>query len=270
MTAALTSVGVAEQLLGATGHLRAERVRAGEEPPQVDDALPSVGSDRRGSALTALVQSRRARAGPWRLPCRAERVAGTAEHVARWPDKRPAAVDTRHGSRAWGSGCSGRSRCGPATGRLPLGAPKQRALLALLLLNANRVVPRDRLIAELWGESAARDRRQGGAGLRLAAAQAAAARDARHAAAGLRAPGRARVGRPPALRAAGGRGARRRSRTRGGACWRRRSRCGAGRRWPSSPRSRSRGSRRAGSRISGSRRSRSGSRPTSRSAGTRS
>jgi DNA-binding SARP family transcriptional activator len=35
---------------------------------------------------------------------------------------------------------------------LALGRPKQRALLALLLLNANRVVARDRLIDELWGE----------------------------------------------------------------------------------------------------------------------
>ncbi len=33
---------------------------------------------------------------------------------------------------------------------LELGRPKQRALLALLLLRANRVVPRDRLIDELW------------------------------------------------------------------------------------------------------------------------
>ena len=34
---------------------------------------------------------------------------------------------------------------------LSLGGPKQRAVLALLLLNANAVVPRDRLIAEIWG-----------------------------------------------------------------------------------------------------------------------
>jgi DNA-binding SARP family transcriptional activator len=34
----------------------------------------------------------------------------------------------------------------------PLAGPKQRALLALLLLNANRVVSRDRLIDELWGD----------------------------------------------------------------------------------------------------------------------
>jgi len=37
-------------------------------------------------------------------------------------------------------------------GPLPLGGTKQRALLALLLLNANRVVARGRLIDELWGD----------------------------------------------------------------------------------------------------------------------
>ena len=37
--------------------------------------------------------------------------------------------------------------------RLPLGGPKQRALLAMLLLEANEVVSRDRLIDGLWGES---------------------------------------------------------------------------------------------------------------------
>jgi DNA-binding SARP family transcriptional activator len=37
-------------------------------------------------------------------------------------------------------------------GPLLLGGVKQRALLALLLLNANRVVPRERLIDGLWGE----------------------------------------------------------------------------------------------------------------------
>ena len=36
-------------------------------------------------------------------------------------------------------------------GPLPLGAPKQRAVLALLLLNANTVVSRDRLVDALWG-----------------------------------------------------------------------------------------------------------------------
>src|SRR3954451_410600 len=38
-------------------------------------------------------------------------------------------------------------------GPLPLGGAKQRALLALLLLNANRVLPREHLIDELWGEN---------------------------------------------------------------------------------------------------------------------
>src|SRR6266542_1122606 len=34
---------------------------------------------------------------------------------------------------------------------LPLAGAKQRALLALLLVNANHVLSRDRLIDELWG-----------------------------------------------------------------------------------------------------------------------
>ena len=36
---------------------------------------------------------------------------------------------------------------------LELGGAKQRALLALLLLNANQVVSTDKLIDDLWGES---------------------------------------------------------------------------------------------------------------------
>src|SRR5919205_3205682 len=36
-------------------------------------------------------------------------------------------------------------------GPITLGAPKQRALLAFLLLNASAVVPRDRLVDVLWG-----------------------------------------------------------------------------------------------------------------------
>jgi len=35
-----------------------------------------------------------------------------------------------------------------------LGGPKQRALQALLLLDANEVVSRDRLVDGLWGERA--------------------------------------------------------------------------------------------------------------------
>jgi hypothetical protein len=37
-------------------------------------------------------------------------------------------------------------------GPLTLGGSKQRALLALLLLNAGRVVPTDTLVDQLWGE----------------------------------------------------------------------------------------------------------------------
>jgi DNA-binding SARP family transcriptional activator len=39
-------------------------------------------------------------------------------------------------------------------GELSLGGPKPRALLAVLLLHSNEVVPADRLIDELWGEDA--------------------------------------------------------------------------------------------------------------------
>ena len=37
---------------------------------------------------------------------------------------------------------------------LPLGSPKQRALLGLLLVHANEAIPRERLIEELWGDTA--------------------------------------------------------------------------------------------------------------------
>ena len=37
-------------------------------------------------------------------------------------------------------------------GEVSLGGPKQRALLAVLLLHSNEVVAADRLIEELWGE----------------------------------------------------------------------------------------------------------------------
>ena len=40
------------------------------------------------------------------------------------------------------------------TGHVALGGPKQRALLAILVLEAGRVVPTDRLIDSLWGEEA--------------------------------------------------------------------------------------------------------------------
>src|SRR5215204_2438594 len=37
-------------------------------------------------------------------------------------------------------------------GEVSLGGPKPRALLAVLLLHPNEVVPTDRLIEDLWGE----------------------------------------------------------------------------------------------------------------------
>src|SRR5262245_36956349 len=37
-------------------------------------------------------------------------------------------------------------------GPIPLGGPKQRAVLASLLVRANEVVPADTLIADVWGE----------------------------------------------------------------------------------------------------------------------
>ena len=40
------------------------------------------------------------------------------------------------------------------TGHVALGGPKQRGLLAILVLEAGRVVPTDRLIDLLWGEEA--------------------------------------------------------------------------------------------------------------------
>jgi DNA-binding SARP family transcriptional activator len=51
---------------------------------------------------------------------------------------------------------------------LPLGGPRQRALLALLLLHANAVVSSDRLLDELWGEEAPES---GAAALRVRVSQ---------------------------------------------------------------------------------------------------
>ena len=58
---------------------------------------------------------------------------------------------------------------------LELGPRKQRAVLALLLLEANRVVPTERLIDELWGDAAG-DGALGAAGVRRRAAQGARGR----------------------------------------------------------------------------------------------
>ena len=99
-------------------------------------------------------------------------------------------------------------------GPLPLGGAKQRALLALLLLNANRVVSRERLIDELWGDeppATAVTRRCRSTSRGCGRCCRPGRSDA---AAGLPARGRAGGDRPAAVRAAGRRGARRRARAR--------------------------------------------------------
>ena len=50
-------------------------------------------------------------------------------------------------------GFSARSSCQVEGRPVPLGGLKQRALLAFLLLHANEVISRDRLVDALWGES---------------------------------------------------------------------------------------------------------------------
>ena len=95
---------------------------------------------------------------------------------------------------------------------LALGGAKQRALLAVLVLDANRIRvdrPTDR---RAMGRGGARRRRSHAAGLRVPGAQgasdrrvAAARHDSRHAGTGVRPACRARRGRSPALRADRGR-----------------------------------------------------------------
>ncbi len=48
--------------------------------------------------------------------------------------------------------CLDRSKSSVDGSPLPLGAAKQRAVLAMLALDANRTVSADRLIEGLWGE----------------------------------------------------------------------------------------------------------------------
>ena len=56
---------------------------------------------------------------------------------------------------------------GTAGGEIPIGAAKQRPLLALLLLRRGELVPTSVLVERLWG-AGTRDRDEGGAGVRVA------------------------------------------------------------------------------------------------------
>ncbi len=75
-------------------------------------------------------------------------------------------------------------------GEVSLAGPKPRALLAVLLLHANEVVPADRLMTTL-GRGLARRRRRRTASQRLTASQGAAAGRADDQVARLPRPGRA-------------------------------------------------------------------------------
>jgi len=57
------------------------------------------------------------------------------------------------GEPRWAFGVLGPLQVRHAGRQVELGAPQARAVLAVLLLNANRVVTADRLIDEVWGES---------------------------------------------------------------------------------------------------------------------
>ena len=66
------------------------------------------------------------------------------------PEWLPTFLPTLTVSACCGSGSSGRSRSSPTTASLQLGGPRQRSTLALLLLNANRVVSIDQLADALY------------------------------------------------------------------------------------------------------------------------
>ena len=175
-------------------------------------------------------------------------------------------------SERWISASSGRSRSARTAASSPLGGAKQRALLALLLLRANELVPTERLVDELWGERPPRDGGQDGPGVRLAAAQGARPASCvetrgpgyvlrrRRAARSTCSASRTRSPRAGACSARRGAPRRRATRSRGARALARRR----ARRLPRT--SRSRRTRSRGSRSCGSSRSSCGSRPTSRSA----
>ena len=153
---------------------------------------------------------------------------------------------------------------------LSLRAAKQRAVLALLLLRANEVVPTARLVDELWGErppaTAVKTVQVYVSQLRKAARRG---RD-RDAAGRLRAAGRGRVrsiwSGSRACSSAAARCSAPAPPTRPARCCGTRWRSGAGRRWRTSSTRRSPATRSGGWRSCGWSRSACGSRPTWRSA----
>ena len=151
--------------------------------------------------------------------------------------------------------------------------PKQRALLAMLLLNAGQIVSTDRLIDAVWGREPPRTALPALQGL-VADLRKALGEEAIV----TRAPGyvlelgSGRLDLRPLRAARRGRGAcprRREPRSVGRRCCARRSSSGAARRSPTSPTTTSPSRRSRGSRSCASRRSRSASRPTSRWGDTR-
>ena len=152
---------------------------------------------------------------------------------------------------------------------LPLGRRKQRAVLAMLALRANRTVSTDELIDGLWGErppaSAAKNVQHYVSQLRKALACRRLRGADRHPRPGLRAPAarRTRWTRRASSASSSEPGARP---SRGSSTGRHRARssCGAAPRSPTSPRSRSREPRSAASRSFTCARSSSRSTPSSR------
>ena len=119
----------------------------------------------------------------------------------------------RQREATWSSGCSDRSMSWWTAGALQLGGAKQRALLAILAIHANEVLPAERLIDELWPghppESALNTLQGYVSRLRKALDSAWVERrgaDHRVPVAGIRPDGAARADRLAPLRATRGRG----------------------------------------------------------------
>ena len=107
--------------------------RVGARSPRASSTSPRRSSDPECSCGVTLASDLSTRPQRWRGARDRERVAGRRWRAMDFRILGPLEV------RAHGR-------------RLALGGPKQRALLAILLLQADRVVSRDRLIEELWAD----------------------------------------------------------------------------------------------------------------------